>query len=137
MAKSCPTLCNPMDYTMPGFPVLHYLQEFAQIHVFESVMLSNHLIYSVAPFSLCLQSLPASGSFPVSQFFPSHGQSIGASATVLPNKSNEYSGLISFRMDWVNLLAVQGTLKSLLQHHSLKASGYRWSLSIGETLACN
>ena len=77
---------------------------------------------SVIPFSSSLQSFLASGSFPVSQFFASGGQSIGvlASASVLP--MNEYSGLISFRMDWLDLLAVQGTLKSLLQHHSSKAS---------------
>ena len=76
---------------------------------------------SVFPFSSCSQSLPASGSFPMSQFFASGGQSIGvsASASVL---SNEYSGLISFRNDWLDFLAVQGTLKSLLQHHSSKAS---------------
>ena len=76
---------------------------------------------SVIPFSSCLQSFPASGSFPMSQFFKSVGQSSGAaaSASVL---FNEYSGLISFRMDWLHLLAVQRTLKSLLQHHSLKAS---------------
>ena len=77
---------------------------------------------SVVPFSSCLQSFLASGSFQMSQFFASDGQSIGvsASASVLP--SNEYSGLISFRMDWLDLLAVQGTLQSLLQHHSSKAS---------------
>ena len=75
----------------------------------------------IVPFSSCLQSFPASGSFPMSQFFASGGQSIGvsASASVL---SNEYSGLISFRMDWLDLLAIQGTLNSLLQHHSSKAS---------------
>ena len=67
---------------------------------------------SVVPFSSCLQSFPASGSFQMSQLFASGGQSIGVSA----------SGLISFRMDWLDLLAVQGTLKSLLQHHSSKAS---------------
>ena len=71
---------------------------------------------SVIPFSSCLQSFPASGSFPMSQFFASSGQSIGvsASASDLP--------MISFRMDCLDLLAVQGTLKSLLQHHSSKAS---------------
>ena len=61
----------------------------------------------------------------MSQLFPSGGQSIGASASVLSEDSvniSEYSGLISFRFDWFDLLAVQGTLKSLLQHHSLKAS---------------
>ena len=75
---------------------------------------------SVLLFSSPLQSFLASGSFPISQFFTSGGQSIGAS--VLWNQSNEHPGLISFRMDWLNLLAVQGTLKSLLQHHSSKAS---------------
>ena len=75
---------------------------------------------SVVPFSSCLQSFPASGSFPMSPFFTSGSQSIGASASACP--SNEYSGLISFRMDWLDCLAVQGTLKSLLQHHSSKAS---------------
>ena len=76
---------------------------------------------SVVPFSSCLQSFPASGSFQMSQFFALGGQSIGVSAlaSVLPMK---YSGLISFRIVWLDLLAVQGTLKSLLQHHSLKAS---------------
>ena len=65
---------------------------------------------SVVPFSSCLQSFPASGSFPVSQLFPSGGQIIGSfSFSISP--SNEYSGLISFRMDWLDLLAVQGTLK--------------------------
>ena len=75
---------------------------------------------SVIPFSSCLQSFPASGSFPMSQFFAAGGQSIGvsASASVLP--MNKYL-VISFRIDWLDLLAVQGTLKSLLQHASSKA----------------
>ena len=86
----------------------------------ESVMPSNHLILC-RPFSSCPQSVPASGSFPMSQLFASGGQSVGVSAStsVLPSA---YSGLISFRMDWLDLLAVQGTLKSPLQHHSSKAS---------------
>ena len=75
---------------------------------------------SVVPFSSHLQSFPASESFQISQFFASHGQSIGVSASASP--ANEYSGLISFRMDWLDLLFIQGTLKSLLQHHSSKAS---------------
>src|SRR5574337_213308 len=76
---------------------------------------------SVVPFYSCPQSLPASGSFPVSQFFESGGESYWSfSFSISP--SNEYSGLISFRMDWLDLLAVQGTLKSLLQLHSSKAS---------------
>ena len=80
------------------------------------------IIFSVIPFSCCLQSFPASGSFPVSQFLESSGQSIGAlaSASVLP--MNIQAGLIFFRIDWFDLLAVQRTLESLLQHHSSKAS---------------
>ena len=71
---------------------------------------------SVTPFFSCPQSFPASESFSVSQLFISGGQNIGASP------SNEYSGLISSRIDWFDLLAVQGILRSLLQHHSSKAS---------------
>ena len=77
---------------------------------------------SVVPFSSSLQSFPASGSFPMSQFLAWGGQSIGVSNSVSVLPMNECSGLISFRMDWLDLLAVQGTLKSLLQHHSSKAS---------------
>ena len=81
---------------------------------------------SVIPLSSCLQSFPASGSFPVSWLFASGGQSIGASVLAI-SPLNEYSGLISFRIDCFDLLAVQGTLKSLLQHHSSKASVLRHS----------
>ena len=76
---------------------------------------------SVAPFSSCPQSFPASGSFPMSLLFVSGGQSIGASALSI-SLSSEYSGLISFWSNWFHLLAVQGILRSLLQHHSSKAS---------------
>ena len=89
---------------------------FLKLMSFESVMPSNHLVLC-RPF-LCLQSFPASGSFPVSQLF-------AISFTISP--SNEYPRLISFRMDWLDLLAVQETLKSLLQHHSSKASILRCS----------
>ena len=75
-------------------------------------------ISSAIPFSSHLQSFPASGSFQMSQLFASGGQSIGFN--ICP--SNEHPGLISFRMDWFDLLAVQGTLKSLLQYHTSKAS---------------
>ena len=80
---------------------------------------------SVVPFSSCLQSFPASRSFLMSQFFASGGQSIGASAStsVLPMNIQDWF----FRIDWFDLLAVQGTLKNLLQHHSLKASVLRHS----------
>ena len=82
---------------------------------------------SAAPFSFCLQSFTVSGSFPKSWLFASSGQSIGASAsaTVLPIGTTQR--LISFRMDWLDLLAIQGTLKNLLQHHSSKASILRRS----------
>ena len=83
----------------------------------ELVVSSNHLIHCHA--LLLLPSIfPATGTFLMSQLFTSDGQSIGASASV---SSNEYSGLISFGIDWFDLLAVQGTFKSLLQHHSSKA----------------
>ena len=80
----------------------------------------------IIPFSSCLQSLLASGSFLKSQFLTSSGQSIGASASAI-SPSSEYSGLVSFRMDWLDLLSVQGTLKSLLQHSS-KASLFQCSV---------
>ena len=93
---------------MPGFLVYHQLLELAQTLIHQA-------------FSSCLQSFPASGSFPMSQLFASGGQRIGVSAFSI-SPSNKYSGLIFFRIDWLDLLAVQGTLKSLLQHHSSKAS---------------
>ena len=81
---------------------------------------------SVIPFSSSLQSFPESGAFPMSQFFASGGQSIGvsASASVLPMN---IPGLIYFRIDWLDILAVQWTLRSLFQHHSSKASILRCS----------
>ena len=82
----------------------------------ELVMPSNHLILCHS-FSSHLQSFPASGSFEISQLFSSGGQSIGVSASII-STSNEQSEMISFSMDWLDLLAVQETLKSLLQHHS-------------------
>ena len=76
VAKSCLTLWDPIDCSMPGFPVLHYLPEFAQIHVHWIMSFS----FSATLFSFCLQSFPAAGSFPMSWLFPSGGQNIGASA---------------------------------------------------------
>ena len=84
----------------------------------ESVMLSNHLFFH-RPFSFCLQSFPTSESFPVSWLFCLRWPKYWSFSNSL---SNEYSGLIFFRMDWFDLLAVQGTLKSLLQHHNWKVS---------------
>ena len=76
---------------------------------------------SVVPFSSHLQSFPAAGSFQMSQFVASGGQSIGVSASASVSPSNEYSGLICFRMDRLDPLTVQGILKSLLQHHCSEA----------------
>ena len=77
---------------------------------------------SIIPFSFCLQSFPASGSFSMSQLFASGGQSIGVSASASVFPKNIQDWLISFRIDWLGLLAVQRTLKSLLQHYSSKTS---------------
>ena len=100
-------------------------QSLPKLMSIESVMPSNHLLLC-CPLLLHLQSFPASGSFQMSQLFASGGQSI-KSFSFSTSPSKEYSGLISFRMDWLDLLAVQGTLKSLLQHHSSKASILRCS----------
>ena len=119
VTQSCLTLCDPMDCSTPGFPVHQQLPELTQAHVHwvGDAIQPSHPLSSPSPSSL--QSFPASGSFQMSQLFTSGGQSIGvsASASVIPN-----SGLISFRMDWLDLLVVQGTPKSLFQHHSSKAS---------------
>ena len=120
VAQSCPTLCNPMNRSTPGLPVNHQLLESSQIMSIESVMPSNHLI------SCCPLPLPPS-IFPIIRVFSSESvlrircpQYWSFSFNISP--SNEHPGLISFRLDWLNLLAVEGTLKSLLQHHSSKAS---------------
>ena len=120
VAKSCLTVCNPMDCSTPDFIVLHYLPELAQTHVHwvdDVLQLSS----CVVPFSSCPQSFLALGPFPMSQLFASGGQSIGASvsASVLPMN---IQGWFPFRIDWFDLLAIQGTLKSLPLHHNTKAS---------------
>ena len=114
------SLCDPMDYSTPGLPVHHQLPEFTQTHAYRVSDAIQPSSSSVVPFSSCLQCFPASGSFQISQLFASGGQSIGVSAStsVLPMNIQD----LSFRMDWLDLLAVQGTLKRLLQHHSSKAS---------------
>ena len=117
LAQSCLTLSNPMDCSMPGLPVHHQLLEFTQTHVHlvgDAIQPSHPLLSpslsasSIRVFSnesaLCIR-WPKYWSF---------------SFNISP--SNEHPGLISFRMDWLDLFAVQGTLKSLLQHHSSKAS---------------
>ena len=94
VAQSCPTLWDPMDCSTPGLPVHHQLLEFSHTHirwVDDAIQPSHPLSPSVTHFFSCLQSFPASGSFPVSQFFSSSGQSIGvsASASVLPTNIQE------------------------------------------------
>ena len=104
-------------------PVHHKLPDPVQTHVHQVGDATHPTISSsVIPFSSCFQSFPSSGSFPISQFFASGGQSTGISFSFSISPSNKYSGLISFRIDWLDLLAVHRTLKSLLQHHSSKAS---------------
>ena len=97
----------------------------------ELVMPSNHLLLFI-PFSSGLQSFPASESSNQSALPIRWPKDWSFSFNISP--SNEYSGLISFRMDWLHLLAVQGTLKSLLQHHSSKASIFQHSVSLSPTL---
>jgi len=104
VTKSYQTLCDPMDYSTPGFPVLHYLLEFAQTHVHLDRGCYPTMSSAVALFSSCPQSFLASGSFPVSWFFTSGGQSIGASASasVLPMNIQDWfplglTGLISLQ----------------------------------------
>ena len=112
VAKLCVTLCDPINCSMPGFPVLHYLPEFAQTHAHWSIIPSNHII-------LCHPLLLLSSIFPSIRFFPM--ESVlrirwPKYCSFSTSPSNEYSGLISFRTDWLDLLAVEETLKSLLQH---------------------
>ena len=123
VSKSCLNLCDPTDCSTPGFPVLHYLLEFLQIQSVELVMLSNHSS-SVSPFSpaLNLSQHHFSNELALPIRWPKYW-----SFSFSTSPSNEYSELISFRIDWFDLLAVQGTLKSLLQHHSSKASILRCS----------
>ena len=115
VSQSCPTLCDPMNHRTAGLSIHH--QNWCPLSRWCHLTISS----SVVPFSSCLQSFPASGSFQMSQLFTSGGQNIWSFIFNI-SPSNEHSGLISFKMDWLDLLAVQGTLKSLLQHHSSKAS---------------
>ena len=119
------TLCSPMDCSMPGLSVHHQLAEFTQLMFIETVVPSNHLM-------LCLPLLLPPSTFPSIRVFSNESalrirwpKYWSFSFSISP--SNEYSGLISFRMDWLVLLAVQETLKNLLQHHSSKASILRHS----------
>ena len=119
VTQSCLTLCDPMDCGTPGPPSITNSRSLLRLVSIESVMPSNHLIFCRL---LLLPSI-----FPRSRVFSKESvlcirwpKFWSFSFSISP--SNEYSGLISFRIDWFDLLAVQGTLKNLLQHHSLKAS---------------
>ena len=125
VAQSCSTLCDPMDCSTPGLPGHHQLPEFTQLMSIELVMPSNHLI-------LCRPLLLLPAIFPSIRVFLNESvlhirwpKYWSFSLSISP--SSEHPGLISFRMDWLDLLAVQGTLKSLLQHHSSKSSILRCS----------
>ena len=120
VTQSCPTLCNPMNSSTPSLPVHHQLLSLPILMSIESVMPSNHII-------LCHPLLLLPSIFPNIKDFSNESafrirwpKYWSFSFNISP--SYEYSGLISFRMNWLDRLAVQGTLKSLLQHHSSKAS---------------
>ena len=118
VTRSCLTFCDPMECSFPGFSVLHYLLEFAQIHVHwvGDAIQPSHPLWSPSPPAFNLAHIRVCSNESVLQIrWPKYW-----SFSISP--SNEYSGLIFFRMDWLDLLAVQGSLKSLLQYHSSKAS---------------
>ena len=121
VSQSYATLCDPMDCSTPSFPVHSPVPRVYSNSCPLSQWYHPTILSSVVPFSSCLQSFPASGSFQISQFFASGGPKYWSfSFSIRP--SNEHPGFISFRMDWLDLIAVQGTFKNLLQHHSSKAS---------------
>ena len=118
--KSCLTLCDPVYCITLGFPVHHQLLELTQTHVHRvgDAIQPSHILSSPSPPAFNLSQ--HQGLF---QWVSSSHQVAKVMEFQLQHSpSNEYSGLISFRMDWLDLLAVQGTLKSILQHHSSKAS---------------
>ena len=120
VAQLCPTLCNPMDCSMPGFPVHHQLPELIQTHVHwvGDAIQPSHPLSSPSP--------PAFSLFQHQGFFQwvssSHQVAKVLELQFQHQSLQEYSVLISFRVDCFDLLAVQGTLEGLLRHHSLKAS---------------
>ena len=125
VAQSCLTLCNSMDCSRPGFPVHHQLPELAQTHVHQviDVIQSSHPRH---PLILLCSIIPRIRVFSSESVLRIRWPKYWSfSFSISP--SNEYSGVISFSTDWFDLLAVQGTLKSLLQHHSSKASIFQYS----------
>ena len=125
VAQLCLTLCDPMNRSTPGLPVHHQPWGLTKPMSIESVMPSSHLIlcHFLLLLTPILPSIRVLSSESVLRIrWPKYWS---FSFSISP--SNEYSGLISFRMDWLDLLIVKGTLKSLLQHHSSKASILRHS----------
>ena len=125
VAQSCPTLCNPMDCSTPCLPVQSQLLEFTQTHVHwvRDAIQSSHPLSSPSPPAYNLSSIRVLSTESILHIrWPKYWS---FSFSISP--SNEYSGLISFRIDWLDLLAVQGTLKNRLQHISSKASILRRS----------
>ena len=119
VAQSCPTLCDPMDCSTPGLPVHHQLLEFTQTHVHrvgDAVQPSHPLSPLLIPLSIFSTIGVFSNESALHIRWPKYWSFIFNTSP-----SNEYPRLMSFRMDWLDLLAVQGTLKSLLQYHSSKA----------------
>ena len=120
VAQSCPTLCDSMDCSTPGLPVHHQFPEFTETHVHRvgDAIQPSHPLSSPSPPTFNLSQHQG-----VFQWVSSlHQVAKHWSFRFSINPSNEYSRLIFFRMDWLDLLSVQGTLKSLLQHHSSRAS---------------
>ena len=119
-SRSCPTLCNPMDCSTPGFPVHHQLPELTQtyVHHFGDAIQPSHPLLSLAPPAFSL--FQDQGLFRWVSFCIKWPKYWSFSFSISP--SNEHPGLISFRMDWLELLSVQGTLQSLPQHHNSKSS---------------
>ena len=116
--QSCPTLCDPMNHSTPGLPVHHQLLESTQTHVHQvsDAIQPSHPLSSPSP---ALNHSQHQGLF---KWVSSSHQVAKGLKFQLQHQSFQYSGLISFSRDWLDLLAVQGTLKSLLQHRSSKAS---------------
>ena len=115
-AQSCPTLCDPMNCRSPGLPVHNQLPEFTQtrVHRVGDAIQPSHPLSSPSPPAPNLSCIRVfSNESALFMWWPEYWS---FSFSISP--SNEHPGLISFRMDWLDLLAVQGTLKSLLQHHS-------------------
>ena len=125
--QSCPTLCNPMDCSMPGLPVHHQLPEFTQIHVHwvGDAIQPSHPLSTPSPPTFNLSQHQGLFKWVSSAYQVAKVLELQFSFSI--NPSNEYSGLISFRIDWLDVLAVRGILKSLLQHHCSKASILRCS----------